>query len=240
MKTIISGSLLLLLYAPYPAFGQQWGTERIARRWSVTAYLGVGAGAVTKDIEQWMVKWNFDDRSSGGCFFIFCIEPRNHPYSYGSSAMLKGNIRYYLTKRYTVGLDYTAIRDISVRGYHSRAGSLHLTAQYKSFAPIFSAGLYDLVTLGIGPTFNFVRAENQIEYEATTAFKLGMVVDFSLKVPQKSLLYLAFNFQYQLMGKVRIGPFTASQSFQNLSAVLPQSNIDFTHTNLGFGIGVRL
>ncbi len=124
-------------------------------------------------------------------------------------------------------------------GYNS-GNHLDIDFSAYSIAPVFSYNVYDIIRIGIGPSVYFTKAwESTYHYEGIDVeykhTKIGFIVDFGLRIPEKTLFYFELNGQFRYAGKVEIGPFN-EDSYPN---ALPKMEVTYNHGFISVGFGVR-
>lgn len=212
----------------------------VDRKWSAAIYIGGGNGKMVDDIKDAMTAYGFDDRSKDSCFFGLCLEGRSHPRDYGGGIFKKADLKYYVKKGMSVGLTYNVLNDIIVAGHHSGFRTLHIDTSVKSIAPILSITTYNFATVGLGPSLFFTRTGSVLQSENAWQSKVGGQFYLAVKVPARSRFFLSLNFQHMLAGKVDIGPYKVTDYSGTASVDFPKTKINFSHTAVGFGIGIRL
>lgn len=222
----------VLSQQPEPMLGENRENTRL---WSVMFQLGDAGGGPFKEIESAMSRSGFGATDPGKCFFFFCSESREHPYSTNGGMIWAVTVTRHLRNIYSASLNYTSFLYADTHGYHSSAGELTLRYSAETIGALIQLGPSDLFTVGLGPVLSFTSTGNGVRsYEST---KLGFALDIALKVPRRSTVYGALNFQYKFIHDVEVGPFTV-HSFLG-SATFPGANVNYSHRSLGLALGFR-
>ncbi len=209
------------------------------KNWAVAMYLGWKIGGPCKQIEDAMVTNRFDDYKGGGWFGG---TGTSHPYTdhIKPSWMISAN--YNLKSPFSIGIVGGKTNLGCIHGYKIETFGHPLDIDFSviNFSPIFSYNLYDILRIGIGPSVYFTKAWESsyhaegvdVEYKHT---KVGFLINFGLRIPQKSLLFFELNCQYRYVGKAEIGPFNENPYRDALQKI----EVKYNHAFIGGGFGVR-
>lgn len=211
-------------------------SEKLFKRWSFTLSAGIVWSGPATDVEKAMITSGFNKKNS----VIFFGSSHGHPHSDKTNAGWIAELTYYIDRVYAVGLNYSSISLPGSKGFHETARYLFVEHSSHTMAPIFSAGYYDLLRVGIGPSLYITKAENQSGgdiSEESDHIKLGFTFDVKLKVPRRSLLYVALHYRFNRVGNTPIGPFEVE--FIDNQAIFPKTTVNYDHSILGFGVGIR-
>ena len=228
-------SSLIITVSPAQKHGSS-GIPKI-KKWSVAMYLGWNTGGPCKQIEDAMVTSGFGDDTGPGWFSSSGVKyPLTHK---GISWMI--SVKRYLKYPFSIGIFAGNIYYGETKGRMSSVGYLSIKCSAFSVAPIISINSYDIISIGIGPSFYLVKASKDTyssngENNNLSKTKLGFLIDFGLRIPKKSRFFFELNAQYRYVGKAEIGPFTAG--YDN-TETLPNISVNYNHLFIGCGFGVR-
>ena len=148
--------------------------------------------------------------------------------------------KYYLKSQFSIGIVGGITFLGRTYGPVPEDANLQVIYSARYIATIFSYNLYDILSIGIGPSVNFTKAsERSFSYERINVkyynTKVGFIIDFGFRIPRKTRLFGELNVQYRYIGKVEIGPFYVNPDRDPL----PQITVKYNHLSICPGFGVR-
>jgi hypothetical protein len=230
-------SLLFILFYSFVTVAQSPtdSVESTYRRWSVSVNLAARISNYNSKMEEEMTAQGFGDDSSPTWFG----DGKEYPYSRSYPGIIL-NAKYYFWGPLAVGLStgYTLLGEVHGNNDGSR---LTLTSSVISLAPEVSVNMYDMLKLGVGPALYFTNTYSGENYNAERQSyrrtKLGVLIDFGLRMPKSKRFFFEFSVQVRLAGQAEVGPYitgdTQEETFQKIS-------INYNFGVVGAGFGIRL
>ncbi len=210
------------------------GKRPTLRRWSFSYSIGGVVGGPAGDIENGMKAGGFADPSAG-----FSHNVIEHPFS-TSGGSQTFEVHYLFKDHFSVGAVWSRSELGETLGYHSPGCFMFIdgsTATYAALVAINSDGF----RLGLGPSWNRIKA-NRTDASSPEGSKvvnrLGLLFYASLCFPARSRVFVQLQAQYRFVGKMTVGPYTAS--FMDNSATFPSTKASYNHAVIGIGLGFRL
>lgn len=230
--------VLSLAVAPLHVHGQATGE---ANRYSLVVIRGSPSAGPAAEVEDAMIRGGFDDDTQ--CW-LFCQGTIAHPFSrtgmtaVGSSWLLE--LSYRLWARAGVGLTWARTEIGTTLGYRSGSdfsNSDHLFIEY-GVTTVASTIVLMLkpLRLEVGPALHVTEAwQDDVgqRVEVRRSYRPGLMAGAGLSVPLYRALHIEARAQYRYTGRGTVGPFTTD------AATLSEFDADFSHTYLGFGLGLR-
>jgi len=201
------------------------------KKWSIATYLSLYAfGGPRKQLEDQMIRYGFYDPGSG----------RDSPYSTGPMTTFMMSAKYYLKSPFSIGIVGGITFLGTTHGPVPEDANLQISYRVRYIAIIFSYNLYDILSIGIGPSGYFTKAwESSHSFERIDAkyyhTKVGFIIDFGFRIPRKTRFFGELNVQYKYVGKVDIGPFYVNPDHDPL----PQITVKYNHLTICPGFGLR-
>ncbi len=178
----------------------------------------------------------FNSTTPAGCFFGYCWGPIPHPETYGGGPTGSLAVSYAFRPGYALRLQRNSGDLGETLGYRAPWGYLFLRQSVTSLSAMVVVSVGGLHA-GAGPALHrplITRTDGRGGRWHQT--KLGMTVHAGLSVPTRSRLFADVALQYQLVGSMTAGPFTASDS----SATMPRTRSSFSYHTIKLGFGVRI
>jgi len=223
----------------------QEGSDRVGRRWEVSATLGwAAAERASQSLEESMIVAGFDETSPAYCF-VFCVEAQSHPRTIGTRS-----------STITITLSYTARSWLQLRGIYAPGGAMKSTIGHRAdgstsgsslaltpsvsavaFVPVLT--LDGVLRAGVGPSLNVIELAGGEDSHRRT--RVGVLVDAGLTFPPRSRFFVEITAQYRYVPPVEMGPFRApaSEIFAGDGSILPQARVDLRYAALSLGGGIR-
>jgi hypothetical protein len=226
---LLSGTLALGL-GGLPAFGQAKSDSVAEYQWSVTLSLGITSRGPESDIEKMLVASGFNQSSPASWLGPGVAHPVSRA---GSGAPWQVALRYAIDPPFHLAIIVSNASKGEIVGY--RDPFMYISVNYTvltigTAVYIQEGGL----RLGVGPALSIVKSWVD---DASTATKVGALIDVGLSLPAHSRFFFDINFQYCLIGKAEIGPYTAR--FVDSSATVSPSRVNFSGYFITVGVGVR-
>ncbi|HKK20804.1 MAG TPA: hypothetical protein VJ983_04965 [candidate division Zixibacteria bacterium] len=147
--------------------------------------------------------------------------------------------RYRIASPFSIGL---AIGSLNLGTADGGPISLSVKSSAGVIAPVVTASIEDFLSLGIGPSLCFVKAEDQPivfddrvdQYRQT---KIGLWMEAELRVPRRSAFFATIDLTAQKLGRAELGPF--NYKFIYTESTLPVTKVNFDNLAVGLGIGFR-
>jgi hypothetical protein len=207
------------------------------RRWRITLSLAIASRGPETDIENGLIAAGLNQTSPSS---FWGGAAKAHPFSRaGPGAPWTISCRYAFSPPYQVGIFFGTGSNGESIGY--RDPSLYLFINYSIFVLAPTAYMQlDAFRFGIGPSFFIIKTwldDAGKEADASTATKVGVLVDAGFSLPAFSRFYFDIDLQYSFVGKNEIGPFTTVSS--GSSVVFSRRGINFNHYLVAIGAGIR-
>jgi len=202
------------------------------KKWSVVTYMSLYAfGGPQNQVKDQMIRYGFYDPTSGN-------DSPSAPFDPKPTFMISA--KYYIKPPFSIGIVGGITFLGRTKGPVPEDAFLQVTYSARYIAAIFSYNLYDILSIGIGPSVNFTKAwESGHSYERTDVeyynTKVGFIIDFSFRIPRKTRFFGALNVQYRYIGEVEIGPFYVNPNRDPL----PRISVKYDHLSICPGFGVR-
>lgn len=210
--------------------------------WSLSVTMGKTSSGPAADIEKAMRISKFDETSPGGFFG----GPTAHPFShtgFGDAGFPWSiSVRHKWNNFFDFGLLISNSPIGISSGYHSNPEAfLELNYTVTSFSPMVWFNRIKILKLGIGPCIFINKLEQEGAAEnikSEKKNKLGAVFQAELVFPESTRFFVKINGQFRYIGKSSFGPFTTG--YGDAKTIFPKFEADFSHSFVGFGIGIRL
>ena len=256
-----TGEVIIIPRDTNPGNGKR--NERRRKKISFSFQFGGFPTGPSNDIEKAMISSGWNQTIPRRCF-VFCKEARSHPHSSIYLGLIL-NLNYRLTNGNSLSLIYSISNIGSTTGYQRQEVifpfpgehryDLRLDYSVRLLATVYSIQFKN-VRMGLGPAFYSIKLWNDknLESESLQKYnKVGLLLDGRISYPAYSHLYFELIAQYQLAGKVEIGPIRVRGSsitepcfFCPEPEVLipppeefPSTKVSYDQVFYGFGLGVR-
>jgi hypothetical protein len=212
-----------------------------SRRWEVTGAFGASTGGPSRAIELAMIAGGLNDPHDNGC----CTPPAFFPETWGG-----GNLRGTLAVSYAVRpwwmlrLQTTTTDFGATKGYHDPfsgpSGWLELEQSVTSVSALTLFGMGGL-RVGAGPSLHRVAVSSiddntgRVSQNSHTT-RLGLALHAGVSFPARTLFFAHASAQYQMVGDVDVGPYTADDSV----TTMPRTRASFSYRRINVGVGLRL
>ncbi|RMH83543.1 MAG: hypothetical protein D6681_16885 [Calditrichaeota bacterium] len=228
-----------------PARGQEPVTTQSEsrRRWRVSFSSGNCSSGPAKDIEQAMRRDGFDDTSPGGFFG----GPVDHPFSntgFGEIGVpWTLEVSYTLKPRYDLALLLTRTPMGETFGYQGEEGVfLFIKYDVTTLGPVFIFKPGRIVQLGLGPAWVVSEMERETGEESVyqeQKGRLGAVLQGALLYPTHTRFFVKLDVQYRWVPDKTFGPIPTRSGYYDISPSLKEFKANFSHTYIGFGMGIH-
>lgn len=208
------------------------------RHWSLAVDIGRGASGPASDIEQAMRHAGLSDTCP--CFGSLVAHPFSNTgfMSIGLPVLLE--VEYRTREPWSLAATFSRTPVGSTSGY--RDPLQFVGVEYG----VYSAGLsinaaYRMVQAGIGPAvyIPLAREESDPQRPWSHHTKVGFVAGGRTAVPAGARFFVEVRAEYRFVGRVDVGPYTASLPITGAAATLPSTPVRYNHWFVGFGPGVR-
>ena len=221
---------------------------------SLSFYLATTVGGPSKQIENAMRTSGFNDDS-------WWSSGKNYPFSRFNGIPWMIETQYRLNKSVSVGFQISNSILWETLGYaNPQVGFgeyLSLNYSTMSYSPIVSFHFNEYIILGIGPSFNTLKANefssSHIQYfdendiKLVDENKIGMLAHLNLRIHISSLFSGNLIFQYRYIGSTNIGPIVKENTIgittptpSTVTITFPETEINYNHLFIGLGLGVHL
>jgi hypothetical protein len=215
------------------------------RLWSVSIATGGARGRSTQDVEAAMRAGGFDDRTPD-----FFGPGRDHPYSTGDGGGPLLTIRRRFGKMAHVRAMVSHVDLDETRGFTfgqtlGNWGWIDLRQSVSTYA--IMAGINREADGGFwvagGPALYRVALERTGAFGGPdiTANRLGAVAGLGFVLSVRKRFFAELQGQYRLVGSADVGPIdVAGIVGDSIAGTLPRTKVNFSHSVLLIGLGVRL
>ena len=222
-------------YGPIPSF-------------SISVYYPIVIYGPTSDIEDAMIRFGFDDNSSG----FFSSGEIAHPQSDLTSIPWMINLDYFIGNNISIGLVISNSPNMETRGFANPQGGLgeYLFLNYSvlTVAPAFIWNFNNNFRLTLAPSINsistYVNSAGQANDEKTST-NFGFLVDAAARFFFTKAFFTDLSLQYRFVGSTNVGPFVKENTIGILTPnpttvyiTFPETKINFNQIILGIGFGL--
>jgi hypothetical protein len=210
------------------------------RRLSVSVTPGATRGGPAPEIEAALRAAGYDG-TFYGCISDLCSGPTAHPYSDQVDDPFESwtlTLRYRHDARLGVALVVAWTPLQQTLGFKSDTPSrpgfegdyAKIDSEVTVVAALASLGAADFAWVGVGPSVNLVRLEDQLGGRSSKATTFGVVAEAGARWPPRSRVFLELKAQYRW----------AASAEMSLFEFAPSASVSASHATVAVGLGVRL
>lgn len=204
-------------------------TSVTQHQFQITISIGTTSSGPAIDIENAMPISGFN-------------QPESHTGISGIGLSWIFSTRYLIHPPFSLGLLISNAPIGKTKGY--RLDNLDLTIHYSviTVSTIGSVTYKNLICVGVGPAVYIAKSAQSTPgglIDVNKSTKIGALLDFAISIPLFSDVYADLAFQYRLVGKADIGPFTVRPTIGE-PVIMPKLSGNYNHALISIGVGIWL